>query len=119
MRRLALFTLLLGAASIALATGKRTAAVAKPTRAAPYPPDALSVEGNVVLTGEVTAAGDVKDLKVHATSSPKLTPAAIDSVSRWKFVPATEDGKPVPITLNAVVRFRKEVGRTRGATLDS
>jgi protein TonB len=117
MRRLTLF-LLLGLAATALAAGKRTAAVAKPTRAAPYPQDALSVEGNVVLTGEVTAAGDVKDLKVLTTSSPKLTPTAIETVSRWKFVPAAEDGKPVAITLNAVVRFRKEVGRTRGSTLD-
>jgi beta-lactamase regulating signal transducer with metallopeptidase domain len=34
-----------------------------------------------------------------------LDQAAIDSVSQWKFEPATRDGKPVPVAMNVEVRF--------------
>ncbi len=98
----------------------RIPAEARPIRSAPYPPEAASrkIEGNVVLTGTVTAAGTVTGLHAIASSSPVLTPAAIGFVSQWKFAPATEGGKPIPVTLNAVVRFRKDSRAIPGVGLD-
>jgi TonB family protein len=86
-----------------------------PAEQAPYPEAARrkDVEGNVVLTGEITALGTVQGLRALASSSPLLTGAAVSEVSRWRFRPAMEDGRPTAVMLNAVVRFR----RVRGAPL--
>lgn len=104
--------LLLSALAIppaALAT-VRTPAKAKLVSGAPYPREARmkNVEGNVVLAGEITTEGRVTGLKVLASSSPLLSKGALDYVSRWSFGAAAEDGKPVAICLNTVVRFRKD-----------
>lgn len=98
----------------------RVPAAAKPVVSSPYPPQASSrnIEGNVVLTGEVSAAGEVKGLKVLASSSPELSNAAVEFVGRWKFSPAQKNGIPVAVILNAVVRFRKDKRARAGGGLD-
>jgi TonB family protein len=35
-----------------------------------------------------------------------LDEKAIEAVSKWRFKPATKDGKPVPVAANISVRFR-------------
>lgn len=106
----------LAISSIAFGT-VRTPAKAKLVSGAPYPPEARkkNVEGNVVLTGEITPEGKVSGLKVLASSSPLLSPSALAYVSRWSFGAAAEDGKPVAICLNTVVRFRKDKSKTNDA----
>lgn len=106
------------AASPAPAT-VRTPAKAKLVSGAPYPPDARkkNIEGNVVLAGEITTDGKVAGLKVLASSSPLLSQAALTYVNRWSFGPAAEDGKPVSICLNTVVRFRKDKSKANDAGL--
>ncbi|MGH9443029.1 MAG: energy transducer TonB [Thermoanaerobaculia bacterium] len=91
----------------------RTPAKAKLVAGAPYPAEAKKrkVEGNVVLSGEITSEGKVTGLKVLASSSPLLDQAALRYVSTWGFGAAKEDGKPVAIRLNTVVRFRKDRGK--------
>lgn len=106
----------LAISSIAVAT-VRTPAKAKLVPGAPYPPEARkkNVEGNVVLTGEITTEGKVAGLKVLASSSPLLSQTALAYVSRWSFGAAAEDGKPVAISLNTVVRFRKDKSKANAA----
>ena len=121
-RSAALFLALLAlrAAPLRAADLPRVPAAAHPIRSVPYPPRAAAqqIEGNVVLTGTVTAKGEVAALRPLASSSPALTAAAIDFVSQWKFTPATEGGKPIPLTLNAVVRFRKDARGKPSTGLD-
>ena len=88
----------------------RLAGSAKMVSSPPFPADAWKkgVEGNVVLTGTIGADGSVSGLDVLATSSPLLTDTARRYIEKWKFAPAVENGKAVPLTINAVVRFRKD-----------
>jgi len=58
-----------------------------------YPP--LSVAfGTVVLQVTVAEAGQIEDIKV-IRHIPSLTEEAIRSVKKWRFKPATLDGRPV------------------------
>jgi TonB family protein len=100
----------LGAAPPSGANLERRAGNAKMVSSPPFPPEAKKkgVEGNVVLTGQITAQGDVTGLRVLASSSPLLEDTAVQYIGKWKFAPATEGGSPVPLTINAVVRFRKD-----------
>ena len=80
---------------------------------APYPEEARKkgIEGNVVVTGDVSADGKLSGLRVLATSSPVLNEPALDHLRRSRFPPGKEDGKPVPLVLNATVRFRGDRNR--------
>jgi len=88
----------------------RTAGSAKMISSPPFPSDALKkgIEGNVVMSGVITADGSVSGLEVLASSSPLITETAVHYIEKWKFAPAVESGKHVPLTINAVVRFRKD-----------
>ena len=80
---------------------------------APYPEEARrqGVEGNVVVTGDISPDGKLGGLTVLASSSPLLEKAALDHLRRSKFPPGREDGRAVGLVLNATVRFRDD--RTR------
>lgn len=77
---------------------------------APYPEEARKkgIEGNVVVTGDIAADGKVSNLKILASSSPVLDAAALAHIRAAKFPPGKEDGKAVPLVLNATVRFRDD-----------
>lgn len=110
MKKLFALLALLGLpAAGSAASPSRVEAKQKASRMQTYPPEALKkgLEGNVVMTGTVTLAGAVAGLRILKSSSPLFDQAALKTVSAWKFQPATENGRPVAITLNAVVRFRK------------
>lgn len=72
-----------------------------------YPPLARSqrVEGDVTLDALIDKTGRVTTIKV--ISGPDLLrQAAVDAVRQWKYVPATLDGKAVPMHLSVAVKFR-------------
>ncbi len=109
------FAFLLAAAAAALpllAAPKREAGnIAFPP--APYPEEARKqgIEGNVVVTGDVTPDGKASGLRILATSSPVLNEPALAHLRLTKFPPGKEDGKLVPLILNATVRFRDDRNR--------
>jgi TonB family protein len=80
---------------------------------APYPEEARKkgIEGNVVLTGDISADGKVSNLKILASSSVVLEAPALAHIRASKFPPGKEDGKAVPLVLNATVRFRDDRNR--------
>jgi protein TonB len=59
-------------------------------------------QGMVVLTIEVDPGGNVRNVRVRQSLGLGLDEKAIEAVSRWRFRPATLDGKPV--TTEAVVQ---------------
>jgi protein TonB len=54
-------------------------------------------EGVVTLGVVVGSDGEPRDISVLSTLGPDFDKAAIDAVKRWKFSPATKDGKPVAV----------------------
>jgi TonB family protein len=64
------------------------------------------VQGTVVLSALVAENGKPQDIKVARSLNPTLDQKAIEAVSRWRFAPATKDGKPVAVRLQVEVTFR-------------
>jgi TonB family protein len=64
------------------------------------------INGVVMLAMIVTAEGRVRDVKVMKSLEESLDKQAIAAVRTWTFEPATKDGKPVAVHVNAEVDFR-------------
>jgi protein TonB len=66
----------------------------------------LGEQGTVVLRVFVTVAGEAKRVELKSTSGHlRLDRAALESVQRWKFVPAKRDDKPVDAWVLVPIRF--------------
>jgi periplasmic protein TonB len=64
----------------------------------PELPDALrqrNMEMVAVARFSVAADGSAQVALIEPTSDPDLNRALLDSLKRWKFFPAMQDGKPV------------------------
>lgn len=74
------------------------------------PPDAMQVfdfkrlpvseinqHKQIIIRGVIDADGSVKDAKVYFGLQPEMDEAARIAFSKWKFKPALQSGKPVPI----------------------
>jgi protein TonB len=72
-----------------------------------YPDKAFraGIEGTVVVEFTVDVTGKPTNLKV-IKSVPQLDEAAVETVKKWKFKPATKGGKPVAVVAHAPVGFR-------------
>jgi periplasmic protein TonB len=77
--------------------------------AADYPVESLPAQevGTARVDYVVRVDGTVSDTMISRSSgSPRLDQAAINIVSRWRFRPATENGRPVEARLFANVVFQ-------------
>jgi len=63
-------------------------------------------EGVVVLNVVVTSEGKATNIQVVRTLGMGLDEKAIDAVRRWRFKPATKDGKPVNVQVPIEITFR-------------
>ncbi|HVO52358.1 MAG TPA: TonB family protein [Thermoanaerobaculia bacterium] len=84
-----------------------TPPVAIETAAPAYPELArrAHTEGVVVLEAVIGADGAVRDVHVKRGVSPLLDPAALEAVKRWRYHPASIDGRPVAVYLQVVLTF--------------
>ena len=76
-----------------------------------YPPAArrLGEQGRVVLRVLVSADGQPEQVEVRSSSgSSRLDTAALDTVRRWKFVPAKQGDRPVAAWVLVPISFRLE-----------
>lgn len=74
-----------------------------------YPPEAQRAgeQGDTVVSFTVTSAGLVKNVAVvHSSGSLRLDAAAVECVTRWTYVPASEHGRPVDKRWAAKVAWR-------------
>jgi protein TonB len=73
-----------------------------------YPEEAqrAGLEGLVVLRATIDERGRVGDLQVLRGLGRGLDEAAVAAVRRWRFRPATRDGKPVKVVYVLSVYFR-------------
>jgi protein TonB len=63
-------------------------------------------QGVVVLWLVVGPDGRPKNIKVERPLGMGLDQKAVEAVQRWRFEPATKDGKPVAVQINVEVNFR-------------
>lgn len=65
-----------------------------------------NVEGVVILQVEIDASGTVMDAQVVKSLGSGCDEAALEAVKQTSFVPAYEDGKPVPVRIRIPYRFK-------------
>ena len=63
------------------------------------------IQGDVRLSIIVTAEGTVRDPQVTKSLDKDLDKNAVECVKKWKFEPATKDGKPVSTHVAVEVSF--------------
>jgi len=63
------------------------------------------IQGTVLLSIIVTAEGTVRDPQVTRSLDKDLDKNAVECVQKWKFEPATKDGKPVATHVAVEVSF--------------
>ena len=63
------------------------------------------IQGDVLLSIIVTADGTVRDPQVTRSLDKDLDKNALECVRKWKFEPATKDGKPVATHVAVEVSF--------------
>lgn len=63
------------------------------------------IQGDVRLSIVVTAEGTVRDPQVTRSLDKDLDKNAVECVKKWKFDPATKDGKPVATHVAVEVSF--------------
>ena len=73
-----------------------------------YPDSAriLRMEGAVVLSATIDSGGRVVDVEIEKGVGPFLDRAAIEAVSRWRYVPARIGARPVAVILRVTLTFR-------------
>ncbi len=71
-----------------------------------YPPEARAknIEGSITVEALVSETGDVENVHV-VPGDPLLTGAARDAASKWKFKPATLDGKSTAAVIKISFNF--------------
>ena len=64
------------------------------------------VVGTVILKVTVRTNGDAEDIAIVRSLDPDLDEQAILAVRRWRFVPATKDGREVDVSATIEVNFK-------------
>jgi len=72
-----------------------------------YPPLARQarIQGTVILKVVINKSGDVCDVQL-VSGHPMLSPAAIEAVKQWKYLPYLLNGEPVEVETNVQVIFK-------------
>ena len=86
---------------------ERTAVAAPGNTPPSYPTEARAkgLEGHVTLRVSVSESGSVQAVTVLSGDEP-FAAAALDAVKRWRYSPATRDGRPVPSDVIVRIPFR-------------
>ena len=63
------------------------------------------IQGVVILQAIVDAMGNISQVDVLKPLPLGLTESAVETVKRWRYKPATLDGKPVAVYLNLLINF--------------
>ena len=74
---------------------------------------AYRIQGTVVLEGLISEEGRATNLNVISRLGYGLDDKAVETVSQWKFFPATQDGVPVPARVTIEVNFRRPLDPRR------
>jgi len=73
----------------------------------PAPPESVDKQLRVRLSFVVTPDGSVENVQLLKRSTPDFDDFAVNVVSKWRFEPATKDGKPVAVRLETEFRSHR------------
>jgi protein TonB len=75
------------------------------------------IEGAVILQARLLKDGSVGEITVieGVEGHPALEESAKDALSKWRFTPATEDGKEVDMTIQIPLAFRLDNHKKAGS----
>jgi protein TonB len=76
---------------------------------APKYPPRWTGAGDVKLTASIDEHGNVFDVKSEGAPNALLSAAAEAAVYKWRYTPATVNGKPVKSETRITIRFKKEL----------
>lgn len=89
--------------------GGGAGAVAKPrvisSPAPDFPPAIQRKGGSITIMLLVDEDGAVRKTSVESSTEPALEKPAMDALKRWKFEPATYQGRKVPAKIRQVIRL--------------
>ncbi|HZC24219.1 MAG TPA: energy transducer TonB [Candidatus Binatia bacterium] len=73
-----------------------------------YPQQARKgqVAGQIVIWMVVGSDGQTRQIQVHDGISPELDQAAVEAAEKWRFEPATKEGKPVSVRIAVQFDFQ-------------
>lgn len=71
----------------------------------PYTLKQAGVEGSALLSFTIDATGRVQDIEVSEAIHPEFAEAAVEAVGRWRFEPASSNGKPVACRISQRLEF--------------
>ena len=63
------------------------------------------VQGVVILEATINREGDVVGVRILKGLPMGLAKSAVDTAMKWRFKPATENGRPVAVFFNLLVNF--------------
>jgi periplasmic protein TonB len=63
------------------------------------------IQGAVVLSAIIAKDGTIQSLKVVSSANPLLTPAALDAVKKWVYIPYILNNDPVEVSTEITVNF--------------
>jgi TonB family protein len=69
------------------------------------PPEKRTYRWPIILEAVITAKGEVLAPQILSGEQPNLDPLVLETVRKWKYEPATRDGKPVSVFLTVSVTF--------------
>lgn len=72
----------------------------------PEPARKARLEGEVILEAIIAAGGEIEEVRVAKSAGVLLDASAKDAVERWKYRPATLNGRAVRVLLTVTIRFR-------------
>ena len=77
------------------------------TQKIPDSPRGFRGNGRVILQARIEADGSVSKVSViHCNFKGKgLEEVAVEAVKKWKYEPATKDGKPIAVNFTVVIQF--------------
>ena len=64
------------------------------------------IQGTVTLSVMIGTDGKAHDVKVVKSLEPSLDANAIEAVKKWKFAPATKDGRPVSVAMRLEIDYK-------------
>lgn len=85
----------------------------------PLPLRMEGVEGTIDIAFRVDAAGIVSNVTVLSATAQEFQDYAVEAVEQWRFIPAKQDGKPVPVIIRMTVPFISEFGSDPAAMAGS
>jgi TonB family protein len=81
-------------------------AIAQPTPRYPTTARVAGREGTVVLEAVIDEQGRVSKVQVLRGLGLGCDEAAVEAVERWRFRPATLQGRPIPVLYTLTVHFK-------------